>query len=66
MSSGRQPEWPSASVLARSSSMARTTSVGSGSPTPAAWLSSSRSCSSRARSGGTNVEASEPNPVVTP
>ena len=33
-SSGRQPLWPSASVFARSSSIARTTSRGNGRPDP--------------------------------
>ncbi len=36
--SGRQPLCPSASVLARSRSIARTTSRGNAAPTPAAWL----------------------------
>ena len=65
-SSGRQPEWPSASVFARSSSIARTTSRGNGRPTPAACDASRFSWSRAASAGGMNVVARSPNPVVTP
>ena len=64
--SGRQPLWPSASVFARSRSIARTTSRGSGAPTPAAWLIRRFSWRRAASAGGTNRVASAPKPVVTP
>ena len=64
--SGRQPLWPSASVFARSRSIARTTSRGNAGPTPAAWLIRRFSWSRAASAGGMNVVARSPNPVVTP
>ena len=62
----RMPELPVASALMRSSIMARTTGVGSGSPTPQAWLMSRRSCRISASSGRITVSRFAPNPVVTP
>jgi hypothetical protein len=63
---GRQPLWPSASVFARSSSIARTTSTGNGAPTPAAWLIRRFSWRRAASSAGMKRVARAPNPVVTP
>ena len=63
---GRTPEYPIASVRARSSIIARTTSSSTGGPMPAAWLRTSARCSSSRRSGGITVVASDPNPVDTP
>ena len=65
-SNGRQPEWPSASVLARRRSIARTTSRGSAGPTPTAWLTRRFSWSRRASAGGMKVVARSPKPVVIP
>src|SRR5438045_2796938 len=48
---GRTPDMPIASVRARSSMVARTTSVSTGGPTPAAWERIRASCSSGWRSG---------------
>ena len=61
-SSGRQPEWPSASVFARSRSIARTTSRGNGRPTPAACDASRFSWSRAASSGrdGRRGQVAEP------
>jgi hypothetical protein len=64
--SGRQPLWPSARVLARSRSIARTTSRGSGGPTPAAWLISRFSWRRPASAGGIDRRGQAPKPVVTP
>ncbi|BCB84927.1 hypothetical protein Psuf_022400 [Phytohabitans suffuscus] len=64
--SGRTPERPSASDRTRSSIIARTTSRGIGSPTPAACERISACWSSARRSGATNVLASAPKPVETP
>ena len=50
---GRAPDRPAASVRARSSIIARTTSASTGSPIPAAWLSTSDSCRRRASAGDT-------------
>ena len=50
-SNGRQPECPSASVFARSTSIARTTSRGNGRPTPAAWEAMRLACSRRLVAG---------------
>jgi hypothetical protein len=55
-----------ARVLARSSVIARTTSVSTGGPMPAAWERISARCSSSRRSAGIRVCTSEPNPVETP
>ena len=64
--SGRQPLWPSASVFARRTSIARTTSRGSADPTPAAWLISRFAWSRPASAGAIEVDARAPKPVVTP
>ena len=64
--STRTPEYPFASVFARRSIAARTTSSGYGSPTPQAWLRSRRSWSSAACSGGIDSETNLPKPVLTP
>jgi len=64
--SGRAPEKPIASVRARSSHIARTTSTSTGSPMPAAWERIRYRCSSSRRAGGMAVLASDPNPVETP
>jgi hypothetical protein len=61
-SSGRQPEWPRATVLARSRSIARTTSRGSGSPTPTEWERSRFSCNWAESAGETKVVARSPKP----
>ena len=65
-SNGRQPECPSASVFARSSSIARTTSRANGCPTPAACEAIRLTCSPASSPGGMNVVARSPKPVVTP
>ena len=65
-SSGRAPEQPIASVRARSSIIARTTSVSIGGPIPAACERTSARCSSSRRSTGIETLASEPKPVETP
>ena len=64
--STRTPECPRAMVLSRTVMAARTTSRESGAPTPAAWLRTRFSCSSRTLSRGMCVVASWPKPVVTP
>ena len=64
--SGRTPEQPMASVRARSSIMARTTSRSTAGPMPAACERTSASWSSAVRSAGMLVVASEPKPVDTP
>ena len=64
--SGRAPEQPMARLRARSSTMARTTSRSTSGPMPEACERISASCSSAVRSGGIEVVASEPKPVVTP
>ena len=66
MTSGRAPEWPSAMVLARSRSIARTTSRGSGAPTPAAWLIRRFSWSRSTSAAAIVRSARAPKPVVTP
>src|SRR5512132_2402350 len=63
---GRAPEKPFASAFARRSIAALTTSSGYGSPTPQAWLRSSRSCSSPASSSGMERETKRPKPVLMP
>jgi hypothetical protein len=63
---GRTPDNPRASDRTRSSIIARTTSRGIGSPTPAACERISACCNSARRSGAMNVFASAPNPVDTP
>ena len=50
--SGLAPDRPFASAFARRSIAARATSAGYGSPTPQAWLRSSRSWSSSVNSSG--------------
>ena len=55
-----------ASERARRNIIARTTSVSTGGPMPAAWERTSARWSSARRSGGIQVSASEPNPVETP
>ena len=64
--SGRTPEWPSASERTRSSIIARTTSRGIGAPTPAACERINACCNSARRSGAMNVLARAPKPVDTP
>ena len=64
--SGRAPEQPIESVRARSSIIARTTSVSTGGPIPAAWERTSARWSSSRRSASIATLASEPNPVETP
>ena len=63
---GRVPDHPIASVRARSTIIARTTSRSIGGPIPAAWERTSAFCSSARRSGGIRTRASEPKPVETP
>ena len=65
--SGRQPLWPSASVFARSSSIARTISRGNGAPDArrVAHRGGSPGAARRPRAA-MNVVARSPNPVVTP
>ena len=64
---GRAPEQPIASVRARSSIIARTTSRSTGGPIPAACERISARCSSaRALGGDVRSFASEPKPVETP
>ncbi len=55
-----------ASVRARRSIVARTTSSSTGDPIPAAWERISAIWSSGCRSGATRVPASAPKPVETP
>src|SRR5438309_6073512 len=55
-----------ARVRRRSSIMARTTSTGSGGPTPAAWERITACCSSERRRGGIFVAARAPKPVEIP
>ena len=64
--SGRQPLWPSASVFARSRSIARTTSRGSGAPTPAAWLINRFSWRRAASAGGDEPRRERPEPGRDP
>ena len=64
--STRAPEFPFASVLARSSIAARTISSGYGSPTPHACERSRRSWSSSVSSSGIDCDTKRPNPVLTP
>ncbi len=66
MTSGRQPEWPLANVLARISIMARTTGVSSGRPTPTAWLMTMLRCSWAVCSGSMKRLQKAPKPVVMP
>jgi hypothetical protein len=65
-SSGRAPECPRQSEAASSRSMARTTSVGSGSPTPAACERSRLCCTSPSSSSAMRCLDREPKPVLTP
>ena len=62
----RAPELPFASVLARSSIAARTTSSGYGSPTPQACERNRRTCSSSVSSSGICLLTKRPKPVFTP
>ena len=64
--SGRAPEHPIESVRARSSIIARTTSVSTGGPMPAACERTSARWSSARRSAEIATLASDPNPVDTP
>ena len=66
MTFGRTPEWPRARVFARNSSIPRTASSSSGSPSPDAWLRISRRWSSTIRSPAMRTPARSPNPVFTP
>ena len=63
---GRIPVRPVASVDSRSSISARTTSVSTGAPEPAACERISERCRSARFSGGIDVVASAPNPVEMP
>ena len=65
-SSTRAPELPFASVFARRSIAARTTSGGYGSPTPHAWLRRRRSWSSSVCSAGMDCDTNRPKPVLMP
>ncbi len=65
-SSGRTPEWPFERLLASSRSMPRTTSAGSGSPTPMACERTRLSCSWAASAASIRTEERSPKPVVTP
>jgi hypothetical protein len=60
------PEYPTASVRARSSSSARTASSGSGVPTAAACDRTMAPCRAVRSFSPTGVSASAPNPVFTP
>ena len=64
--SGRQPLWPSARVLARRSSIARTVAASNGAPTPTAWLTSRLRWRCAASAGSMRRLARSPKPVVTP
>ena len=63
---GRIPVRPLARVASRSSISARTTSVSTGAPLPAACERISEVCSAARRCGGIEVVASAPNPVEMP
>jgi hypothetical protein len=63
---GRTPDTPLQRLVSRDIIIARTTSVSTSGPTPAAWLRISERCRSRRSSGEMNVVASEPNPVESP
>ena len=63
---GRAPEHPIASVRARSSIIARTTSRSTGGPIPAACERTSARWSATRASAGIRTSASDPNPVVIP
>ena len=63
---GRTPELPLASMLARIAIMARTTSAGSGSPTPTTHSTTRLRDSWRASAALICRLASEPKPVLTP
>jgi hypothetical protein len=63
--SGRMPESPLASTLARISIMARTTSRASGSPTPAECERITLRCRRSRSAGGMRTSASRPTPVFT-
>ena len=63
---GRMPEYPSASACARKSIIARTTSSGRGSPTPALWLRTIFTCSFADCWGEMCTPANSPTPVVMP
>ena len=63
---GRTPVRPEARVRARSSMRARTTSVSTSGPVPAAWERIRERCRAWRMLGGIDVSASAPNPVETP
>jgi hypothetical protein len=53
-------------LVKRDTIIARTTSVSTSGPTPAAWERMSERCRSRRWSGEMNVVASDPKPVESP
>ena len=57
---------PKAMFWIFSTSMARTMSSGTGSPTPQAWLITRFVCSCASSSGAMEVSHKEPKPVFTP
>jgi hypothetical protein len=63
---GRTPERPRASEAQSTIIIARTTSSGSGSPTPEACESTRFRCTSRSCASSMRLPASDPNPVLTP
>ncbi len=65
-SSGRTPEDPWHSALARSSSIARTASAGRGRPQPTAWLTIRLCCSRLTCSAEIRTLLSAPKPVLMP
>src|SRR5881296_889202 len=62
----RTPEYPIASVFARSRRAARTSSRRSGGPRPIAWLRNRLSCSARTSASEIGTFASSPKPVLIP
>src|SRR5213594_487958 len=62
----RTPEYPIASVFARSRRAARTSSRRSGGPRPIAWLRSRLSCSALTSASEIATFASSPKPVLIP
>ncbi len=63
---GRTPDTPLQRFVRRDTIMARTTSVSTSAPTPAACERISDRCRSRRWSGEMNVVASDPKPVESP